>query len=73
MIYLYINETLGPWRWGSRHDAFPVAGGSGGSFFDFGGLFIDKTVRSNPQGDGSQQAGSNAAIESFWRCKFVKI
>ena len=23
-------------------------------------------------GDGSQQAGSNTAIESFWRCHFVE-
>ena len=27
-------------------------GGPGGSFFDFGSLFIDKTVRSSPSCDG---------------------
>ena len=47
--------------------------GPGGSFFDFGSLFMNKTVRSSPSGDGSQQAGSNAAIESFWRCIFVEL
>ena len=29
---------------------------------------IDKTVRGNLSGDGSQRAGSNTAIERFWRC-----
>ena len=42
-------------------------------FFYFGCLFIDKTVRSSPWCDGSQQAGSNTAVESFWRWKFVEI
>ena len=33
--------------------------------FDFGGLFIGKAVPGSPSGDGSQQAGSNTAIDSF--------
>ena len=33
----------------------------------------DKTVQGSPWGDALQQAGSDAAIESFWRCKFVEI
>ena len=35
--------------------------------------FIDKAVQGSPWGDGSQQAGSGAAIERFWCCIFVKI
>ena len=38
-----------------------------------GGLFIDKAALESPSGGGSQQAGSNTAFESFWRCIFVKI
>ena len=34
---------------------------------------MDKTVRSSRWGDGSQLAGSNTAIESFWRCIFVEV
>ena len=69
-IYIYIQERGGP------EPSYPNQGdipGPGGTFFDFGRLFIDKTVRSSRWGDGSQQAGSNTAIESFWRCKFVEI
>ena len=42
-------------------------------FFDFGYLFIEKTARSSDSCDGSRQAVSNTAIESFWRCIFVEI
>ena len=41
--------------------------------FDFGWLFIDKTVRSSPSCGGPQQADSNTTIESFYRCIFVEI
>ena len=47
--------------------------GARGCFFDFGGRFMDKTVRSSPWGDGSQWAGPNTAIESFWRCILVEM
>ena len=42
-------------------------------FFHFGGLFMDNTVRGSPWGHGSQWAGLNTAIESFWRCTFAEI
>ena len=48
-------------------------GRSAPPFLHFGGLVIDKTARGSPSGDGSRQAGSNTAIESFWRCIFVEI
>ena len=41
--------------------------------FDFGCRFQGKTVRSSPSCDGSQRAGLNTAMESFWRCKFAEI
>ena len=47
--------------------------GSGGLFFDFGGLVMDKTALGSPPGDGSQQACSNTEIESFWRWKFGEM
>ena len=69
LVYIY------PGTWGAR--AFvPQPGrcpGTGGTFFDFGSFFIRKMVRSSRWGDGSQQAGSNTAIESFWRCILVEI
>ena len=34
--------------------------------FDFGVLFVNKTALGSPSGDGSQQAGANTAIDSFW-------
>ena len=40
--------------------------------FYFGGCFIRRTVQRSPQGDGSQQVGSDAAIESSWRLKLVE-
>ena len=52
-----------------RSGRYPGAGG----IFDFEGLTIDKTVQGNPWVDGSQQAGSNTAIESFRRWKLVDI
>ena len=47
--------------------------GTRGCFFYFGGRFIDKTVQGSAWGDALQQADSDAAIESFWRWKFVEI
>ena len=45
----------------------------GGSLFYCGSLFTNKTALGSPSGDGPQQAGSNTASESFWRCLFVEI
>ena len=59
-IYIYISNTSPKSR-------------DQGVVFDLGVLFIDETVRSSRSCDGSQQAGSNTAIDSFWRYIFVKI
>ena len=69
-ISIYIQEHRGP------EHSYPNRGGIRGSgciFFDFGGLFIEKTARSGPPCDGPSRAASNTAIESFWRCIFVEI
>ena len=34
---------------------------------------LHNTVQGSFWGDGSQEAGSNTAIKSFWRRKFVEI
>ena len=47
--------------------------GPGGTFFDLGGLFMDKMARSTAACDGPQLAGSNTATESFWRCILFEI
>ena len=44
-----------------------------GSFFEFGSFFIDQMVWGSRSCDGSQPAGSNTAIESFWRRIFAEI
>ena len=70
IIYIYIYPGIWARVFVSRPGDIP---GPGGTFFDFGRLFISKTALVSPWGDGSQQAGSNTAIESFWRWKFVEI
>ena len=70
IIYIYI------WEHGGLGPSYPDQGdipGTGGTFFDSGGLFIDKLARSSAACDRSQQAASNTAIESFWRCIFDEI
>ena len=47
--------------------------GAGGHFIYSGGLFLDKTCLRIPLGDGLQEAGSNTAVEKFWRGHFVEI
>ena len=42
-------------------------------FFYVGGFFTEKTSQLSASCGGPQQAGSNAAIESFWRCLFVEL
>ena len=44
----------------------------GDRFFDCGRFFIYKTALGGPWGDGSQQAGADTAMDSFWRCNFFK-
>ena len=71
-IYIYIYIF---WNIGGQSTCTPtgaISRDSGGTFFDVGGLFIDEVVRWSSSGDGSQWAGSNTAIESFWRCIFVE-
>ena len=69
-IYLYISGNIG-----GQSLCTPTGAISWdrGYFFDFGGFAIKKTVRSSASRDGSPWAGSNTAIESFWRCIFVEI
>ena len=69
-ISLYISTPHGS---GLSRTLLREIPGPGGCFFDFGELFIDKMALGSPSGDGSQQAGSNTATESFWRCIFVEI
>ena len=45
----------------------------GDRFLILAAFFIDKTVRGCRSCDGSRQAGSSTAIESFWRCIFVEL
>ncbi len=42
-------------------------------FVDFASPFIDNTVLGSGSGDGSRHAGSNTAIERFWRCQFAEM
>ena len=51
---------------------FSMVGFQRHSFY-LGGLFMDKMVQGSPLGDGSQQTGSNTAIERFWRWKFIEM
>ena len=48
-IHLYITGVPGPRALGEVRKRNP---GNGGTFFDFGGLFIDKSARSGPPCDG---------------------
>ena len=69
-IYIYIYRGCpGPGHSGTYGNEIP---GHGGTFFDFGGLFIKKKAQSSASCDGPRQAASNTAIESFWRCLFAK-
>ena len=69
-ISLYISALHGS---GPSRTLLREISGPAGVFVDVGGLFINKTALGSPSGDGSQQAGLNAAIESFWRCEIVEI
>ena len=69
-VYIYIQEHRGP---GHSYPNWGGISGSRGTFFDLGGLCIEKTARSLPPCDGPSWAGSNTAIESFWRCIFAEI
>ena len=44
-----------------------------GRVFFIVNFFCNKTIRGSPSADGSQRAGSNTAIESFWRWKLFEI
>ena len=72
-IYIYtynIGGRCGFWPNGTQLTEILVPGGI---WTDFGGRFMDKTALASPWGDGLQQAGSDAAMESFWRWTFVEI
>ena len=72
-LYIFIEHISQTQALGTRRVHVTEILGPRGRCFDIGGLFVDKSVRSSPSCDGPEQAGSNAAIESFWHCIFVKI
>ena len=71
-IYIYPIYKGEPGPGTSWVDSFPNGVGPE-AFLTIGGLFVDETALGSLWGDGSQQAGLNTSIESFWRCICVEI
>ena len=69
-LYMYISGHIGGQGLRAPNGAISR---NRGDLFDFCGLFMEKTAWSSASCDRPSWAGSNTAIESFWRCLFVKI
>ena len=75
-IYIYTHISLyisTPHGSGLSRTLLREIPGSGVYSSDFGSIFIDQTALGSRSCNGPQRAGSNTAIESFWRCIFAEI